>query len=67
MRTVIKFNKSKLVGDLEHTRLQLEVREAELDTLLTQVLDNGFLEQTLGFKIDEKAGIDTTKLVVMGH
>lgn len=66
-RRLIKFDKSKKANDIEYTRLQMEIREAELDHLLTEICEKTFLSKSLGFVCAAEANIDTTKLVVMGH
>jgi len=66
-RRVIKFDKSKKADDIDYSRLQMEIREAELDHLLSEMFEKTFLSKSLGFVIAAEAGIDTSKLVVMGH
>lgn len=54
-------------SDIEYTKLQLSIREAELDSLMTEMRSESFLTKRLGFTVDAKAGLDLAKLVVMGH
>lgn len=66
-RAMIKFDKNKVVTNIEYTKLQLSIREAELDSLMTEVRSETFLSKRLGFTVDAKAALDLDRLVVMGH
>lgn len=44
----------------------MELRETELDNLLTEVSSPAFLTKTLGFTCSKAAALDLSRLVVMG-
>lgn len=66
-RAHIKFYANKDMEDVAHSRLLMEIREAEMHHLISEVIAPDFLRKTLGFTCRETAKLDTARLVVIGH
>ena len=47
-REVIKFDSKKSVENIEYTQLQLQIREAEIDHLITEVSHNNLVSKIFG-------------------
>ena len=45
----------------------MEIREAELDTLITEIAHPLFLKKELSFTAVRGVCLDMSKLVIMGH
>ena len=67
-RRVVKFYKGTSFNDMSMSKLQLNLREAEIDRLIWQVMDgDNLLDCKLCFSKTIDAGIDREGLILVGH